>query len=158
MLKNIHWIKNPIWIMYIVLTSILFITCVWFHYSYTQSILISSLWKNPLSFWGFYLPKLFISMLFASAIFFMKRKWSVLLYTCILFLWFYANTIYIRSYGAPLDAFAMTMAGNMNGFWNEDCSQEEQDKRYFEAVEIMKLYEYISSAYPEKAVGFKETE
>lgn len=118
MLKNIHWIKNPFWIMYIVLTSILFIACVWFHYSYTQSILISSLWKNPLSFWGFYLPKLFISMLFASTVFFMKQKWSVLLYTCILFLWFYANTIYIRSYGAPLDAFAMTMAGNMNGFWD----------------------------------------
>lgn len=118
MLKKIQLIKNPTWIIYIALTSILFIACVWFHYSYTQSILISSLWKNPLSFWGFYLPKLFISMLFASAIFFMKRKWSVLLYTCILFLWFYANTIYIRSYGAPLDAFAMTMAGNMNGFWN----------------------------------------
>jgi hypothetical protein len=25
-------------------------------------------------------------------------------------------------------------------------------------VELMKLYEYISSAYPEKAVGFQETE
>lgn len=118
MLKKIQLIKNSTWIIYIALTSILFVGCVWFHYSYTQSILISSLWKNPLSFWGFYLPKLFISMLFASTVFFMKQKWSVLLYTCILFLWFYANTIYIRSYGAPLDAFAMTMAGNMNGFWD----------------------------------------
>lgn len=117
-IKEYRLIKNPTWIIYIALTSILFVGCVWFHYSYTQSIFVSSLWKNPLSFWAFYLPKLFISMLFASAVFFMKRKWSVLLYTCILFLWFYANTIYIRSYGVPLDAFAMTMAGNMNGFWD----------------------------------------
>lgn len=105
------------WLLYIALTIVLFIECVWSHYSCTHSILIASFWKNPLAFWGFYLPKLFISMFFASFVFFVKHKWSVVVYSIIFNVWFWANCVYFRSYGNFIDAFALTMTGNMDGFW-----------------------------------------
>ena len=50
-----------------------------------------------------------------------------------------------------------SVISNMNGFWNEDCSKDEQDKRYFEAVEIMKkfLERYIAKFEAiEKSQGY----
>lgn len=106
-----------IWGVYAIFACTLFFDCVWLHYSCSHSILISSIWNNPLAFWSFYLPKIFISCLFASPIFFMKRKWGIITYAIILDFWFLANCVYFRSYGNFIDAFALSMAGNMDGFW-----------------------------------------
>lgn len=129
--------KHIDYIIYGVVTTILFIECVWLHYSCTHSIWIASLYKNPLAFFGFYLPKLFISMLIASSVFFMKHKWSILIYLFVLNIWFLANCVYFRSYGNFIDVFAVTMAGNMDGFWDAVfLFVEKSDMFYFLSVVI----------------------
>ena len=116
-MTDVRGLKHIEWFLYLIFVVMLFIENVWLHYSCFHSILFSSLWNTPLSFWSFYLPKIFISALFASLIFFLKYKWSIVLYSLILNIWFLANCVYFRSYGAFLDVFALSMARNMDGFW-----------------------------------------
>lgn len=109
--------KYVVWLLYFILAGKLFVDCIWLHYTCEHSILISSLWINPLAFFSFYLPKLFISLFFASFVFFVKNKWSIVIYSVVLSIWFLANCVYFRSYGIYIDAFALTLVGNMGGFW-----------------------------------------
>lgn len=93
-----------------------FVKCVLFNWFAFHSILLASLWKTPSVFWGFYLPKLAMAIGVASFVVLCNRKWLAIVLSVIIDLWIIANLMYIRSYGMVVDAFSITMAGNLRGF------------------------------------------
>lgn len=106
------------WCLFGLLVVMLFVKTVLFHWYVFHSIIFSSLWKNPLAFFTFYLPKLSIALLFGSPLFFFRRKYYAIYLAFIIDIWLFANLIYFRAYGILLDAYSITMAGNMSGFWD----------------------------------------
>jgi len=87
----------------------------WFQF---ETLPISSLWKNTTYFLAFYSSKVAISLFFASFVFLFKRKFFIVALSLLLDVWIMASLIYFRSNNLFLDAFSLSMAGNMNGFWD----------------------------------------
>ena len=117
------------WCLFICFTILLFIKCVLFHYSFCNSILISSLWKEPLEFFAFYLPKINISILLASFIFIFPNKWWTIIVALLIDLWCVSNLIYFRANELLLTCESLMMATNLKGFensiesyWNIQCT------------------------------------
>lgn len=95
---------------------ILFIKCVLFNWYAFQQVLISSLWTNSAAFWGFYLPKIAMSVGVALFVLLCSRKWVAVTLFFIIDIWIIINLMYIRSYGMVIDAFSITMIDNLSGF------------------------------------------
>lgn len=96
----------------------IFSQIVFFHYRAFHSFLFSSIVSNPVSFLAFYLPKLTVAILICSFVFLSKnRLWTVIL-SFLIDVWIFAELIYFRANAVFLDPFAITMAGNMKGFWD----------------------------------------
>ena len=104
------------WLLFVILASTIFIKCCLGHFFMHHSILVSSLWKQPLYFWAFYLPKISISLLLASFVFLLKRKWPLIILSILIGIWIWANIIYFRIYGGVIDGYVLMMAGNLKGF------------------------------------------
>ena len=67
---------------------------------------------------AFYLPKIAISCFFASLLFLLKdKRWAIIL-SLLIDIWLLANLIYVRTNNLYLDVYALSMTGNMSGFWN----------------------------------------
>lgn len=95
---------------------IVFVKCVLFNWFAFDQIVFSSLWKAPLVFLGFYLPKVAMAIGVTSFILFCNRKWVAIVLSVVIDLWIIANLMYVRSYGMVVDAFSITMVGNLSGF------------------------------------------
>jgi len=108
--------NHATWCVFALFALVLFLQTCMCHYYCQHSILISSLWKQPLYFWSFYLPKICISLLLASCVFFIKRKWWIVGISLLFDVWFLTNVIYARIYEQPVDAYVILMAGNLKGF------------------------------------------
>ena len=100
----------------LVFAVMLFIKCVLFNWYAFHQLLISSLWTNPATFWGYYLPKIAMSVGVASFVLISNRKWLTITLSFIIDIWIIINLMYIRSYGMVIDAFSITMIGNLSGF------------------------------------------
>ena len=109
--------NRVLWIIFSMYALLIFLLCLIFHIEIYRGVLISSLWRKPISFWGFWLPKISVSLFLASFVFFSKRNWWTIVIALFLNLWCLANTIYFRSRGLLFDGFTFTMASNMDGFW-----------------------------------------
>lgn len=114
----------------------IFIKCCLFHYLAFNSILVSTIFNDPIRFCAFYLPKLSISIFFALTIFIIrKRIWFI----CVLLfidLWCVANLCYLRSSGLLIDAYAISMINNMDGFWTSSFFLLEVRDLYFPMTSI----------------------
>ena len=95
----------------------LLIKCVLFSYLAYHLVIVSSLWHQPHAFGDFYFPKLAAAVFFASFLFLMKRKYWFLIVLFIVDAWCVANLCYYRLSGFMVDAYALSMLGNMDGFW-----------------------------------------
>ena len=106
------------WSVFCLFALSIFLECVLFHWNCFHSILISSLWRVPFEFFSFWCPKIAVALFFASFVFVFKRSWWTILFSFVFDVWILANLIYFRSNAAFLDVFALSMAGNMDGFWS----------------------------------------
>ena len=106
------------WCIFALFALTIFLQCCLFHWLAFQSILISSLWKNPLAFWAFYLPKISISLFIASFVFLFKRKGWTIITSLFINVWIITELIYSRANSIFLDAYSMTLIENMVGFWD----------------------------------------
>ena len=104
------------WILFITLALLVLVKCCLGHYYMQHSILVSSLWKHPLYFWAFYMPKIAIAILIGSSVFFIRRKWWLILISLFVDFWIWANVVYFRVYGGVIDGYVLMMTGNLNGF------------------------------------------
>ncbi len=93
-----------------------FLQCVLFNWLAFRSIAISSLWRNPLYFWSFYLPKLSIAMLIGCGVFLFKRKYWTIYFSVLLNIWILAEVIYYRSTHIFLDYHSIMLLKFLHGF------------------------------------------
>ncbi len=105
-------------ILAIIFAFTLFLQCCFFHYQAFHSILISSLWKDPIEFLTFYAPKISISLFIVSFVFLFKRKSWTIYVSFLVSIWCIAELAYFRANKIFLDAYSFTMVGNMDGFWS----------------------------------------
>ena len=106
------------WCIFALFALTIFLQCCLFHWLAFQSILISSLWKNPMAFWAFYLPKISLSLFIASFVFLFKRKGWTIVVSILINIWIIAELIYFRANRILLDAQSFTLISNMDGFWS----------------------------------------
>ena len=106
------------WLLFALFFGITFLQCCLFHWLAFNSILISSLWKNPLAFWAFYLPKISISLFIASCVFLFKRQVWTIVFSVLLNIWVMAELMYFRANRIFLDAHSFSLISNMDGFWS----------------------------------------
>ena len=106
------------WCFFVLFALTIFLQCCLFHWLAFHSILISSLWKNPMAFWAFYLPKISISLFIASFVFLFKRKCWTIVVSILINIWIIAELIYFRANRILLDAQSFTLISNMDGFWS----------------------------------------
>ena len=104
------------YLFFVVFAVLLFVKLVLFNYYAFHQILISSLWKAPSAFWGFYLPKLGATLFITTIMYLCDRKWIALVVSFLIDIWIVANLMYIRSYNMVIDVFSITMVGNLQGF------------------------------------------
>ena len=104
--------------LFLILASILFAKLVFFAWSAYGMIYISSFVTNHAAFWGWYIPKIAAAIWLASIVYLIRDKRWWVIGPVILDIWIIANLLYLRSYDMPLDAYAVSMFGNMDGFWS----------------------------------------
>lgn len=102
----------------IIFTISIFLQCCLFHYIAYQSVLVSALWKNPMSFLIFYMPKLSISFFVASFIFLFKKKGWCIVASLLVSVWIVAELVYFRANRIFLDAHSFLLLEFMDGFWS----------------------------------------
>ena len=106
------------WCFFVLFAFSLFLKCVLFHWDAFESLLISSLWKDTLSFYKFYMAKLLMPLFISSFIFISKSyNWTIII-SFLIDIWCIANLIYLKTYDAFLSVDDMLLIGNMNGAWS----------------------------------------
>lgn len=106
---------------FLVLTASVFFQILYFQWSYFDSILISSLWENPVEFLRFYLPKIAISILIGAVAFLFRSKKAAVIgcmsVSVAIDMWILSELVYLRANHVPLDTYTIAMVDNMDGFW-----------------------------------------
>ena len=105
-------------VIFLTFTLTLFLQCIFFHWQAFHSILISSLWKNPLPFFAFYLIKISICVIIASLVFLFRNKVWTIIVSLILDFWLISQLVYNRANRIFMDHWTFTMIKNMDGFWD----------------------------------------
>ena len=121
-LSNLHsWLtygNRSKWLVFFLFALTLFVKTMIFHWTTMHSILFSSLWKAPLSFFAFWGGKI-IPVLFLSAfVFIAKRHYWTIVVNILLDIWCIANLFYFKANGFFLTFDMIFMADNMAGFWS----------------------------------------
>ena len=121
-LSNLHsWLtygNRSKWLVFFLFALTLFVKTMIFHWTTMHSILFSSLWKAPLSFFAFWGGKI-IPVLFLSAfVFLAKRQYWTIVINLLLDIWCIANLYYFKANGLFLSFDMIFMVNNMDGFWD----------------------------------------
>ena len=106
------------WCVFVLFAFILFAKCILFHWDAFHSILISSAWRDPLSFYKFYMAKLLMPLFIATFVFITKRYWWTIVVSLLVDIWCIANLIYYKTYDAFLSVNDILLVGNMDGAWS----------------------------------------
>ncbi len=104
------------WGLFVLFALILFLKNVLFHWFAFHSILVSSLWKQPLAFFLFYLSKGAIAIFISSFVFITKRKWWVIIVSFILDIWIISCLVYYRANGIFPSVSNLEFINNLSGF------------------------------------------
>lgn len=132
------------WLLFALLATMVFIKCCLGHYFLQHSILVASLWNHPLYFWSFYLPKIAISLLFGSSVFFIKNKWWMVIICLLIDIWLWTNLLYFRVYGGVIDGYVLMMTSNLKGFTSSIFAlMEWKDSLIFLLTGILAICVYL---------------
>ena len=101
--------KHANWYLAGIFMFSIFLQCWLFHYLAFNSIV-----KSLVYYW----PKISIAILISSFVLFSKSKWWTIVVSVLIDVWLLTELIYSRANSVFLDAYAMTMVENMNGFWD----------------------------------------
>lgn len=114
-ISSFSWSK---WLLFIALTAFTFLKICLFEWYAYGGLLFSSLWKNPIAFWAFYIPKICAALFIGSSVFLFRKKWWTVVISFIVDLWIFANVIYFRSRNEALliDVYAFGLLGDLKGF------------------------------------------
>ena len=84
------------WAVFCLFTLLLFAKQLIFHWDAFHSLLISSLWRNPIAFYKFYMAKLLMPLFIASFVFVSRHRWWTVLVSFLTDIWCMANLIYYK--------------------------------------------------------------
>jgi len=113
-IKNEYQVQ---WLLVALFFCAILFKVVFFHWECFHSLMISSLWRSPMDFFEFWLPKISITLFLSCFVFVSKHPWWTIVILLFIDVWCLANIIYFRSYGLFIDWPTMQLAGNMDGFW-----------------------------------------
>lgn len=102
--------------LFIIFAGGVFLQCVLFSWFAFHNIAISSLWKNPLYFVSFYLPKLSIALLIGSFVFLFRRKYWTIYVSVLINIWILAQVVYYRSTRVFVTADSFALLKELRGF------------------------------------------
>ena len=106
------------WAVFCLFTLLLFAKQLIFHWDAFHSLLISSLWRNPIAFYKFYMAKLLMPLFIASFVFVSRHRWWTVLVSFLTDIWCMANLIYYKTYDSFLSVNDILLVGNLNGAWD----------------------------------------
>lgn len=109
--------KSTCW-LFILFALIIFAKILVFQHITAGGLLFRSLWRAPVHFWYWLLPKVAISVCIASFVFIAKRQYWTVIVGFLIDIWCIANLIYFRAYNDYFDIYTMSLGGNMKGFWS----------------------------------------
>jgi len=112
-----HKIVRPI------ITFVLLVVCMlqktyFFHFSIYQSVLLSSIWQSPVTFWDFHLGKIIPCITVACFVFLSKKNYWSIIFSAIIDLWCVANLMYFKAQTQLLSYDVILMVSNLSGFEN----------------------------------------
>ena len=113
------------WCVFAMFAFAIFLKGMIFHWNSFHTILISTLWHNPLEFIRFWGGKIVPAILLGSFVFLSKRKYWTIIVLALLDIWIIANIFYYNANGLYLSYETMQMADNMSGFWDSLYSYTE---------------------------------
>lgn len=106
------------WAVFILFALVLFLKTMIFHWTCFHSVLISSLWKQPMEFFRFWGGKVTPVLFLGSFVFLTKRYgWTIIVHV-LTDIWLIANLFYYKANTLFLSVETMKMADNMSGFWD----------------------------------------
>lgn len=106
------------WAVFCLFTLLLFVKQLIFHWDAFHSLLVSSLWRNPIAFYKFYMAKLLMPLFIASFVFISRHRWWTVLVSFLTDIWCMANLIYYKTYDSFLSVNDILLVGNLNGAWD----------------------------------------
>lgn len=116
-----NWLQqgnHSTWAVFCLFTLLLFAKQLIFHWDAFHSLLVSSLWRNPIAFYKFYMAKLLMPLFIASFVFITPHRWWTVLVSFLTDIWCMANLIYYKTYDSFLSVNDMLLVGNLNGAWD----------------------------------------
>lgn len=113
------------WFVFVFFSLAIFLKGMIFHWNSFHTILISTLWHNPLEFIRFWGGKIVPAILLGSFVFLSKRKYWTIIVLALLDVWIIANIFYFNANGLYLSYETMQMADNMSGFLDSLYSYTE---------------------------------
>lgn len=102
--------------LFVIFAGGIFLQCVIFNWLALHNIAVSSLWKNPLYFVSFYLPKLSMALLLGSFVFLFRRKYWTIYASVFISIWILAEVIYYRSTRVFITAESFALLKELRGF------------------------------------------
>ena len=125
MMKRIEQFNNWLsqgnrltWLLFFIFTFVLFLKNTFFHWDAFHSILISSLWRDPLSFYKFHMAKLLMPLFISSFLFISKYRWWTIVMSLLIDIWCVSNLIYFKTYDTFLSVSDILLISNMEGAWS----------------------------------------
>jgi len=73
-------------------------------------------WQHPTTFISTYVCPFCFPLFIASFVFLSQRRWWAIVFSFIFAIWCLANTLYFRNNNLVIDAYAISMTGNLKGF------------------------------------------
>lgn len=109
-------IFNRTLLLYLSFVFILFMKNILFDYATFHSLIISSLWKSPVTFFLYYFGKLIPALFIGSFIFLSKNKIWTIIVLALIDIWMVSNSIYRAANELFLDVDSILMVTNLQGF------------------------------------------
>lgn len=108
-----------------------------FHWSCFHSVLLSSIWYQPLEFVRFWGGKI-VPVLFLGSFVFISRNraWTICVHV-LTDLWLIANMFYYKANTLFLSYETMQMADNMTGFWDSLYSYTEWSMAFYPILTVL---------------------
>lgn len=125
------------WTIFILLSVVLFIKIMYFHWFTFHSVLLSSIYHNPSEFFRFWGGKVAPILFLSSFVFLTKRHWWTVFLNIIVDIWIISNIFYFKANGFFLSYESIKLIDNMSGFWDSLYSYMSLDMLLYPFLTIV---------------------
>lgn len=110
--------NRAVWCLFAFFAFLIFLKGMIFHWNCFHSVIISSLWHNPLEFVRFWSGKIIPAIFLGSFVVLSRNRIWIICVHILTDIWLIANMFYYKANTLFLSYETMQMADNMSGFWD----------------------------------------